>query len=908
MSKPHPGREKLAAFGLGKLDDAQAGAVAAHLAACTACQAVVDSVPDDALVASIRPLLKPGGQSSAMSIDSWVPPELVGHPRYRLREWLGAGGMGIVYKAEHRVMKRPVALKVINKKRTTSEAAVERFRREVQAAAKLNHPNIVRAFDADQAGDLHFLAMEFIEGTSLARVVEQRRPLPVHEAVDYARQTALGLQHAFECGMVHRDIKPQNLLLTPQSQVKILDFGLAGFTESTEGAGAITQVGQVLGTPDFIAPEQSRDSHTADIRADIYSLGCCLYFMLAGHPPFTGSSALEKIMAHLERQPAPLQDIRKDVPDVLVQILAKMMAKEPSQRFQTPAEVTEALASVKLRSSVPKPRNRRAMAALVAVLLGVSVVLLGEPIMKKLLFPVLMACGLWTAEPTPTQAEADSKADPKTETVKDSRTPVPDAAAQEKVDKLIKDLFKDDYAKKAPADKLALSAKLLEQAGETKDDAAARFVLLREARDLAAQAGNLEEALKTVDELTKQYAVNGLEMKIGVLEVMAGVSTNPANSKLLVDTSFLVLEELLAADNFEAAGRLLKVAQAAGRNAKSVPLLSSIQACSADMEFLKKEYEKAKAALDTLKKNPKDAEASLVAGKYLCLLKGDWDKGLPLLAGGSDAKLKKLAERDAGKPASATDQAALADEWWELAEKEKERTKKNLRVRAAHWYSQAVAGLSGLSKTKAETRIREVETQVGSKSVDLLKLIQLDKDIVKGKWAFQGKALVSTSGGLAGADIVRVPYAPPEEYNLSFVVEGKTGSECLGIGIKAPGRQGHIIAIIDSRNDVGYRSGLQFLDGKVLRDQAGAYKGQLLTNGKSVRLDLSVRKTGLTLAADGRQIISFSGDYTKRFPQDDTNWTIPEKDLLFLVSHTSPFHVSKAELTPVSGKGRLVER
>jgi hypothetical protein len=137
-------------------------------------------------------------------------------------------------------------------------------------------------------------------------------------------------------------------------------------------------------------------------------------------------------------------------------------------------------------------------------------------------------------------------------------------------------------------------------------------------------------------------------------------------------------------------------------------------------------------------------------------------------------------------------------------------------------------------------------------------------------------------------------------------VEGKTGSECLGIGLKVPGRQGRIVAYIDARYDVGYRSGIQFLDGKVIRDQAGAYKGQLLTNGKSVRLDLSVRKTGLTVAADGRQIITFSGDYTKRFPQDDD--AIPEKDLLFLLSHTSPFQISKAELTPVSGKGKLVER
>ena len=207
-------------------------------------------------------------QSGSMIEPSELPAELQEHPRYRIVERIGSGGMGDVYRAEHRLMNRSVALKLINSQLVKHPLAVERFRREVQAAARLTHPNIVTAFDAEQAGDVHFLAMEFVEGTDLATVVQQRGALPVAEACDCILQAAEGLQHAHEKGMVHRDIKPHNLMLSPNGQVRILDFGLAGFaTESailevdtgvgTEGDTTplhLTTFGSVMGTPDYIAP------------------------------------------------------------------------------------------------------------------------------------------------------------------------------------------------------------------------------------------------------------------------------------------------------------------------------------------------------------------------------------------------------------------------------------------------------------------------------------------------------------------------------------------------------------------------------------------------------------------------------------------------------------------------------
>src|SRR5439155_2950945 len=257
-------------------------------------------------------------------------PELVDHPRYRVVGVLGAGGMGVVYRAEHRLMERPVALKVIHRDLLRDPDAVERFRREVRAAARLAHPNIVTAHDAEQAGDLHFLVMEYVDGVSLARLVEKKGPLPVVYACHYVRQAALGLQHAHERGLVHRDIKPPNLMITGDgSMVKILDMGLARLTASDlQSHSQMTQQGVFMGTPDFVAPEQAVDARQADIRSDIYSLGCTFYFLLTGQLPFPSETVVEKIDKHRWSMPTPVEQVRADIPEVVSHILQKMMAKQ----------------------------------------------------------------------------------------------------------------------------------------------------------------------------------------------------------------------------------------------------------------------------------------------------------------------------------------------------------------------------------------------------------------------------------------------------------------------------------------------------------------------------------------------------------------------------------------------------
>src|SRR5262249_48276731 len=270
---------------------------------------------------------------------------LLNPPRYRVLRLLGQGGMGAVYLAEHLFMGRQVALKVVSTALMDSPAALERFRQEVRAAAQLSHRNIVTAFDAEQVGGLHFLVMEYIEGVNLAEHLARAGPLPIVQACHAVEQAALGLQHAHDRGMIHRDIKPQNLMLDKGGVVKILDFGLARFARehSPTGQPRLTGTGVVMGTADYIAPEQTRGSRGVDIRADIYGLGCTLYHLLAGRVPFPDGTAVDKMVRHCVDAPAPLRSLRPDVPAELAAVMDKMMAKDPAARYQTPAEVAAAL-------------------------------------------------------------------------------------------------------------------------------------------------------------------------------------------------------------------------------------------------------------------------------------------------------------------------------------------------------------------------------------------------------------------------------------------------------------------------------------------------------------------------------------------------------------------------------------
>jgi eukaryotic-like serine/threonine-protein kinase len=263
---------------------------------------------------------------------------------------LGQGGMGQVFKARHRHMGRVAAIKLIRTDRLDNPNAVLRFLREVQAAA-LSHPNIVHAYDADQIGGKLLLVMEYVEGAAdLARLVKKNGPLPVPQACEYIRQAALGLQHAHEQGIVHRDIKPHNLLLSANGAVvKILDFGLArvnlAWTDDVE-SGSITRKGAILGTVDYMAPEQASSPHTVDVRSDLYSLGCTLYYLLTGQVPFPGGTKMGRIIRHQLEEPPAMERLRPGLPAGVAAVVGRLMAKRPGDRYRTPDELAAALTTV----------------------------------------------------------------------------------------------------------------------------------------------------------------------------------------------------------------------------------------------------------------------------------------------------------------------------------------------------------------------------------------------------------------------------------------------------------------------------------------------------------------------------------------------------------------------------------
>jgi serine/threonine-protein kinase len=270
----------------------------------------------------------------------------LGH--YCLLDRLGEGGMGQVYKARHQNLGRMVAVKVIRKELLAHPDSLRRFRREIKAASKLSHPNVVLAFDADEVRGVHYFAMEFVPGTDLFRMVRTSGPLLPGPACEYIRQAALGLQHAHERGIVHRDIKPHNLLVVAANDstlpmVKVLDMGLARLALPEDELSALSHSDAVIGTPDYMAPEQAKHPKV-DHRADIYALGCTMYYALTGRVPFPGGSSIEKLLHHQMDRPIPVAQFRGDVPGAVLEVLDRMMAKRPEQRFQSAAAVAVALA------------------------------------------------------------------------------------------------------------------------------------------------------------------------------------------------------------------------------------------------------------------------------------------------------------------------------------------------------------------------------------------------------------------------------------------------------------------------------------------------------------------------------------------------------------------------------------
>jgi serine/threonine protein kinase len=516
---------------------------------------------------------------------------------YVVLDKLGEGGVGVVLKARHRRMDRLVAIKVLSAAAIKQAGSVGRFQREVKAAAKLSHPNIVAAFDAGEHQGMHYLVTEYVDGKDLAATVKEHGPLGVREAVGCIVQAARGLEYAHRQGIVHRDIKPANLLLDKEGTVKILDMGLAriaGPDAVPGGPERLTTTGQVMGTCDYMAPEQSLDTHQADARADIYSLGCTLYRLLTGHPPYRAETFAKLFLMHLEAPIPSLCAARPEVPEALDAVYARMVAKKPEDRYQSMGEVLEALTplaegsdslalpgrsegplpapaelptansgvdwlsatpespaeqfAARPRAAPPRRRKRTwpispgwiAVGAAAAVLAaGLLIWGLADKtgggkttagVEHPAAGPQASAPAPSARSPTPAPAPRvpqpkpkpkpapETKPEPKPEpkpgpqpaetpienraikpatagphepaAVAGGKQPVPDEASLEKARKMAREAFQDEYAKaKTAAQKVAVAMNVRKTARQGTPDPAERFVLLRSARDIAAQVG-----------------------------------------------------------------------------------------------------------------------------------------------------------------------------------------------------------------------------------------------------------------------------------------------------------------------------------------------------------------------------------------------------------------------------------
>ncbi|MEO1616143.1 MAG: serine/threonine-protein kinase [Planctomycetota bacterium] len=272
--------------------------------------------------------------------------------KYKLMGHIGTGGMSSVYLAEHVKLQDQRAIKVLPKKRVADSSYLARFQLEAKAIASLNHPNIVLAYDIDNEGDVHYIVMEYVDGLDLQALVKRDGPLDPSTAADVIAQAARGLQHAHDNGVIHRDVKPANLLLDSKHVIRLLDMGLALMGAEDEESLTVANNENVLGTADYLAPEQALNSHSVDHRADIYGLGCTMYFLLTGQPPFNQGTLAQRIAMHQKEMPQPLRNLRGDIPGELEGICVKMIQKQPEYRYQTAGDVAEVLE--RFTAKVPK--------------------------------------------------------------------------------------------------------------------------------------------------------------------------------------------------------------------------------------------------------------------------------------------------------------------------------------------------------------------------------------------------------------------------------------------------------------------------------------------------------------------------------------------------------------------------
>jgi hypothetical protein len=510
------------------------------------------------------------------------------------------------------------------------------------------------------------------------------------------------------------------------------------------------------------------------------------------------------------------------------------------------------------------------------------------------------------ADPAPTKEPAPDAppATPQPEVDVTKRASIPDAAKQKEAEKLLKELFKDQYAKKAPADRKTLAKQLLAQAAKSQDDPAGLWVLCREAQDVAVQAGEAKLALEAIDATARAFDVDFMVLRSAALATLGKTAKAPEDFSTLTAATGDLVDDHVRADQFEAADKMAALELLYAKKSNNVALAARALARSREVAEAKTLFTAMKGVLETLAKNPDDPAANLEVGRFLCFVKGSWDLGLRFVVKSSDPFLKPLAEKELALPVAPIERTAVADAWIDLADKEKSALRKNrLQAHARGIYESALPDATGLLKAKIEKRLEALPapaTVAGAApaagTVDLLKLINPAKDSVLGEWTCDGKMLTCPRRVINAR--IQIPYIPPEEYDLTVVAERRDGGDALGIGF-ARGSTQWIIAVDGWGAGA---TGISTVDGRMGDANETTHRGQVLTNGKISTLVCTVRKDGVTMTADGKKITDYKGSFDRL--GNLGNLTMPNTKTLYVVAYDSVYVITKYTLTPVSGPGK----
>jgi len=904
----------------------------------------------------------------------------------RLLKKIGEGGMGAVYLAEDPARKRKVAIKVLPKRHASDAEFLKRFRREAEAATRLDHPNIVQAYSAGEERGHHFYVMEYCEGESLRKRIERLKFLPAPDACALVLQMARGLKHAHDQGVIHRDVKPDNIIVTPAGVAKLLDLGLAKNLEDTK-ASFRTVTGAALGTPHYISPEQARGDKDVDGRSDIYSLGATFYHLITGQVPFQGSSIFEIIQKHLMEQLADPRDVRPEIPESVVQVVRKMLAKSPADRHAGCAELINDLDRILAKqapltapldaslSSVAMPRIAKAAPAAKSrtpILIGGAA--------AALLLAGIVAYAVWPAPPPvetarkkpdpPVVAKKDPPKVEKTEPVKEEPKPepvkpepakeepkpeapkpepekpkpepekpkeepkpeparpapepakpvkvaVPLAARLETAGKTLRERYKDEYARKTGSDALATARKLL--ALEIPEDPAANYQRLLDARDYAAAGGDAALALSAVDRLSEFFLIDALSLRTDGLAA-CNSRTTTEGATAIATAAFPLIDEQIQTDRYDLAVKLLKKAKEVADQLKNDEMKASHASRDKLVKLLKPEFDSISAQVKTLAEKPDDKASNSAMGRFLCLVKEDWERGLPMLAKGTDGLLRTTAEKElSGDPLA---QKEIVDGWIRLADGELKSIKKeNLAEHARQRFNQAEASLLPTDRTALAKKLEAVEKAVGPKTTtpkpaggaaapialkdgwfNLLPIVDVARHSVNGAWQRTPEGLVSPNTGVnfgPGSSRIWIPYSLPEQYEVILYVERLQGSEDLVLGFVRNGRQ--FAVAIDGWGNQGGGGGAFYNDRGWTRSQTAP--AHAITNNKVTRIGCFMR-AGFNMTVDTKAYLGVADVSVLGIPDPVR---IPgQSDGLIIGSVRSVYRVSRIEVLPISGQGKVI--